>query len=134
MLLSSRASVKSESYYRLNSPHIRSENNVSPEALLTEEEVKNIVNQYLTSKRLLKTRDKNTINIAQDKLLLDIVSNGKEVDKAKLLEKKSMDVDEVIKKVVGSTKAWYKISTGDRQPVIQSVLHFQLAPELFITT
>lgn len=87
---------------------------------MTEEEVKTVVNQYLTSNNLFKPRDSNTVDVSQDRLILDIVSNGREADKADLLQKKFVDVNAVIKKVVNSTKAWYKISTGDRQPIIRS--------------
>ena len=87
---------------------------------MTEEEIKSVVNQYLTSNNLLKPRDSNTVDVSQDRLILDIVSNGREADKADLLQKKFVDVNVVIKKVVNTTKAWYKISTGDRQPIIRS--------------
>lgn len=37
-----------------------------------------------------------------------------------------MDTKAVIEKVVGSTEAWYKITIGDRRPVIRSALPFWL--------
>jgi len=90
---------------------------------LTEEEIKTITNQYLTSKRLFKPHDPTFVNVAQDKLLLDIVLTGKKGDGAKLLEKRFMNTDEVISRIVNNTKAWYKISTGDkRHPIIRLVL------------
>jgi hypothetical protein len=50
--------------------------------------------------------------------------NGREKDRAGIMEKKFMDIDDVVKRVVGSTRKWYKISTGDRQPIIRSAFCF----------
>ena len=93
---------------------------------MTEDEIKTIINQYITSKRLFKPHDPELVNVAQDRLLLDTVLNGKEVDRAKLLEKKFMGTKEVINGIANSTKPWFKISAGDRQPIIESVLCFWL--------
>lgn len=97
----------------------------SPEELFTEEEVKTIINQYLTSKCLFKPDDPKFVNVAQDRLLLDTVLNGKEGGRAGLLEKKFMNTNEVINRIINSTKSWYKVSTGDKQPIIRLVLRFR---------
>ena len=86
---------------------------------MTEEEIKTIVNQYLTSKRLFKPQDPKFINVAQDRLLLDTVLNGKKAGKEELLENKFMNTNEAINRIVNTTRLWYKISTGDRQPIIR---------------
>jgi len=83
-----------------------------------------MVNQYITSKRLFKPEDPKFINVAQDRLLLDTLSNGKEAGRAELLKNKFMNANEAINRIVQSTKAWYKISNGDREPIIRSVLGF----------
>ena len=93
---------------------------------MTEEEIKGIINQYLTSKRLFKPHYPEFVNVAQDRLLLDTVLNGKKENKTELLEKKFMHTNEVINRIVNATKACYKISTGDRQPIIRSVLRSRL--------
>jgi hypothetical protein len=91
---------------------------------LTEEEIKTVIDLYLTSKRLFKPHDPNLINVSQDKLLLGIVLNGEEGKRAGLLEGRFMATDKVINKIVSNTKAYYKISTCDRRPIIRSVLYF----------
>jgi hypothetical protein len=111
--------VKSESHRELS--YLRDfqhDNIISPEELLTEEEIGTLVNQYLMSRNPPKLHGQQSINVAQDKLLLDTVSSGKS-DEAGILEKKFMDIDEVTKRVVNSTKAWYKISVGDKKPIIR---------------
>jgi len=83
-----------------------------------------MVNQYITSKRLLKPEDPKFVNVAQDRLLLDTLLNGKESGRAELLENKFMNTDQAISRIISSTKAWYKISNGDREPIIRSVFAF----------
>lgn len=97
---------------------------------MTEEEIKAVTNQHLTSKRLFKPHDLNFVDVFKDKLLLDIVSNGEKGKGAELLEGKFMDTDKVIKKIISSTKACYKISTFGGRPIIGSVLYFGLQPTL----
>ncbi|KAF9649472.1 hypothetical protein BDM02DRAFT_3230271 [Thelephora ganbajun] len=89
-----------------------------PEEFLTKEGIKIVINQYLTSKHLFKPHDPGFVDITQDGLLLDTLLNGKEEDRPGLLEKKFMSTDEVVNRITNSTKAWYKISTGSRQPII----------------
>jgi len=91
---------------------------------MTEEEIKTVVNRYLTSKRLFKPQDPKFVNVAQDRLFLNTVLNGKEVGKAELLENKFMNTNEAINRIINSTKSWYRISTADGQPIIRSVLRF----------
>ena len=85
-----------------------------------------MVDKYLTSKRLFKPHDPKFVNIAQDRLLLDTILNGNEGNRAELVEKKFMNTNEVINRIINGTKAWYKISAGDRQPIVRSVLRFWL--------
>ena len=92
---------------------------------MTEEEIKSMINQYLTSKRLFKPHYPEFVNVAQDRLLLDTILTGKE-NREELLEKKFMHTNEVINRIVNTTKACYKISTGDGQSIIRSVLRFRL--------
>lgn len=76
------------------------------------------------SKHLLKPHDEKSVNVAKDRLLLDVVSKGKESVRMELLEKKFMNINEVMQKVTSSTEAWYKISTGNMQPIIKSARRF----------
>ena len=91
---------------------------------MTEEEIKALINQYLESKRLFKPHDRKLVNVARDRLLLNTVFGGKEVNKAELVENEFMNTNEVINRIVNSTTAWYKVSAGGGQPVIRSVLGF----------
>ena len=93
---------------------------------MTEEEVKTAIDQYLTSKRLFKPHDPKFVNVSRDKLLLDIVLSGDGGKEAKLLEERFMKTDEVISRIIGGTKACYKISAHDRHPIVRSVLDFGL--------
>jgi len=88
---------------------------------LTEEEIKTTINQYLTSKRLFKPHDPTLVKVAQDKPLLNILLNGKKGAGGELLEKGFMNTDEVIRRIVNSTKPWYKVSTGNGRPIIRLV-------------
>ena len=97
---------------------------------MTEEEIKTVIDQYLMSNCLFKPHDPEFVNVSQDRLLMDIVLNGKEGGGAELLEEKFVGTDELINTIVSSTKAWYKISTGGKKPIIRSVLHFALRPTL----
>ena len=100
---------------------------------MTEEEIKTVVDQYLTSERLFKPRDLSLVNVSREKLLLDIVSN-KEGRGAELVEGKFMDTNKVIKKIINNTTACYKISTCDKRPIIRSVLYFGLEPTFGLFT
>ena len=95
---------------------------------MTEEEIKAIVGQYFTSKSLFNLDDPKLVDVSRDRLLLDIVLNGKEGKRTELLGKKFMNTNEVINRIVNSTKVWYSISTGDKRPIIRSVLRFWLPP------
>ena len=86
---------------------------------MTEKEIRTMVDQYLASKCLFKPQDPKFVNVAQDKLLLDIVLKRKKAGKAELLESKFMNTNEAIRRIVNSTRLWYKISTGDRQSIIR---------------
>ena len=83
-----------------------------------------MVNQYITSKRLSKPEDPKFVNVTQDRLFLDTLLNGKEAGRAEFLENKFMNTNQAINRIVNSTKAWYKISNGDNEPIIRSVFHF----------
>jgi hypothetical protein len=84
-----------------------------------------MINQYLASNRLFKPHDPKFTNLAQDRLLLETVLNGKEGVRAGILENKFMNTKEVINRIVNSTIAWYKISTGDGRSIIRSVPRFR---------
>ena len=75
---------------------------------------------------MFKPHDPKFVNVSRDKLLLDIVLNGEGDKEAKLLEEKLMKTDEVINRIIGGTKACYKISAHDRRPIVRSVLDFGL--------
>ena len=83
-----------------------------------------VTNQYLTSKRLFKSQDSQFVNVARDGVLLDTVLCGKGGVRAGLLEERFMNANEVVNRVVNSTKTWHKISTGDGKSIIGSVLRF----------
>lgn len=92
---------------------------------MTEEEVRTLTDQYLVSKRLFKLRDPEFVDLARDRLLMDTVLCGKGGVRAGLLKERFMNVNEVINRVVNSTKPWYKISTGDGRLIVTgSVLRF----------
>ena len=82
---------------------------------MTEEEVKMLTNQYLTSKRLFKLRGPEFVNVARDRLLMDTVLCGKGGVRAGLLKERFMNTNEVTNRIVNSTEPWYKIYTGDGQ-------------------
>ena len=88
---------------------------------MTEKEIRTMVDQYPTSKCLFKPQDPKFVNVAQDKLLLDIVLKTKKAGKEELLENKFMNlnINEAINRIVNTTRLWYKISTGDGQPIIR---------------
>jgi len=52
---------------------------------------------------------------------LDTVFNGKKVGRAELLEGKFMNTNQAINRIVGNMEMWYKISNGDKEPIIRSV-------------
>ena len=83
-----------------------------------------MVNQYFMSKRLFKPEDPKFVNVTQDRLFLDTLLNGKESGRAEFLENKFMNANEAINRIINCTKAWYKISNGDREPIIRSVPGF----------
>ena len=86
---------------------------------MTEKEIRTMVDQYLTSKCLFKPQDPKFVDVAQDKLLLDIVLKTKKAGKEELLENKFMNINEAINRIVNTTRLWYKISTGGGQPIIR---------------
>ena len=83
-----------------------------------------MVNQYFTSKRLFKPEDPNFVDVTQNRLLLDTLLNGKESGRAEFLENKFMNANQAINRIVNSTNAWYKISSGNREPIIRSAPAF----------
>lgn len=91
---------------------------------MTEEEIRAIVGQYLTSKSLFNPDNPEFVNVSRDGLLRDIVLNGRKDKETEPSGKTFMKVDEVINRVVNKTKVWYRISTGNEHPIIGSVLRF----------
>lgn len=119
--------MKSESHrFSITLLGLLREIDISPDDLFTEDDIKTITTQYLASKHLLKPRDQDSVNVTKDKLLLDILSNGKKADRIKLLEKRFMDINDVVQQVFRSTKPWYEISTGGGQPIVRSAFHSSL--------
>ena len=91
---------------------------------MTEEDIKTIIGQYLTLKSLFNPDDPRLVNVSQDSLLLDILSNGNGGKGAQLVGGKFIKTGEVISRIVNSKRAWEKVSTGDKLPVVGSVLRF----------
>ncbi|KAF9783951.1 hypothetical protein BJ322DRAFT_1109804 [Thelephora terrestris] len=89
-----------------------------PEGFLTVEEIKTVVNKYLISRKLFNPDDQSSVNVAEDKFILDIVSNGKENKRVELLKRKFMGTNDVIGHVISSGTQWYKLSSGNRQTII----------------
>ena len=70
----------------------------------------------------MKPEDPKFVNVTQDRLFLDTVLNGKEAVRAELLESKFMNTNQAINRIFNSTRLWYKISNGNKEPIIRLVL------------
>jgi hypothetical protein len=96
---------------------------ISPEGFMMVEEIKAIIDKYLTSRKLFNPDDQSFVNVALDKFILNIVTNRKESKRVELLKRKFMGTNEVIRSVINSATQWYKLSYGNRKPIIRSAIH-----------
>jgi len=91
----------------------------SPRDLLTQVDVRSIVNGYVTAKQLLNSRDQAYVNVTEDSTLLDALSDLKASERRQLQETGFLRRNEVVDKIVGNMQPWFEITVEGRDPVIK---------------
>jgi translation initiation factor 2D len=100
----------------------------STTALYTQVEVRALLNEYITSKQLLNSRDKAYVNISTDQALLETLSDGKSKEKDRLQEVAFMKRDELLTRLLEKMQAWYEIRGEGKETVVKSGTPFCSPP------
>ena len=91
----------------------------SPGDLFTQLEIRSIVNGYVTTKKILNPQDQAYVNVTEDSILLDALSNMKASEPKELQGAGFLRRDEVIDKIVGNMQPWFEITSEEKEPVVK---------------
>ena len=91
----------------------------SPGSLFAQVEIRSIVNGYVATKQLQNPRDQAYVDVTEDSILLDALSDLKASERKKLQEANFLRRNEVIDKIVGNMQPWYEIVGEGKDPVVK---------------
>ncbi|KAF9784781.1 hypothetical protein BJ322DRAFT_1109491 [Thelephora terrestris] len=95
--------------------------------LFTQVEIKSIVNGYVTAKQILNQQNQAYVNVTEDSILLDALSDLKAGERKQLQEAVSLRRDQVIDRIIGNMQPWHEINGEGREPVLrQAKVHLSL--------
>lgn len=94
-------------------------NSFSPGDLFTQVEIRSIVNRYVTTKGVLKPDDQAYVNVTEDPILLDALSDLKAGERRQLQEAGFLRRNEVIERIVGNMQPWHEINGEGKEPVVR---------------
>jgi len=82
-------------------------------------EIKSIVNGYVTAKQILNQQNQAYVNVTEDSILLDALSDLKAGERKQLQEAVSLRRDQVIDRIIGNMQPWHEINGEGREPVLR---------------
>lgn len=93
----------------------------SPGDLFTQVEIRSIVNGYVTAKQLLNPHDQAYVDVTENSILLDALSDLKASERKHLQGTGSLRRNEVADKIVENMQPWFEITGEGREPVVKRV-------------
>lgn len=92
---------------------------LSPGGLFTQVEIRSIVNGYVTTKQILNPKDQAYVNVTEDSILLDALSNLKASERKQLQETEFLRRNEVADGIIKNMQPWYEITSEGKDPIVK---------------
>lgn len=92
---------------------------LSPGDLFTQVEIRSIVNGYVKAKQLLNPKDQAYVNVTEDSILLNALSDLKASERKQLQEVEFLRRNEVADKIIKNMQPWYEISGEGKDSVLK---------------
>jgi len=92
---------------------------LSPGDLFTQAEIRSIVNGYVTAKRILNPKDQAYVNVTEDPVLFDALSDMRASERRQLQETGFLLRHEVADRIVKNMQPWYEITGEGKDPVVK---------------
>lgn len=92
---------------------------LSPGGLFTQVEIRSIVNGYVTAKQILNPKDQAYVNVTEDSILLDALSNLKASERKQLQETEFLRRNEVADGIIKNMQPWYEITSEGKDPIVK---------------
>jgi len=82
-------------------------------------EIRSIVNGYVAAKQILNPRDQAYVNVTEDSILLDALSDLKASERKQLQETEFLRRNEVADRIIKNMQPWYEINGEGKDPVVK---------------
>ena len=92
---------------------------LSPGGLYTQVEIRSIVNGYVAAKQILNPKDQAYVNVTEDSILLDALSNLKASERKQLQETEFLRRNEVADGIIKNMQPWYEITSEGKDPIVK---------------
>jgi translation initiation factor 2D len=87
--------------------------------LFTQVEIRSIVNRYVVAKQILNPNDQTYINVTDDSILFDALSNLKAGERKQLQEAGFLRRNEVADKIISNMQPWYEIAGDGKDSIVK---------------
>jgi hypothetical protein len=94
---------------------------ISPGDLFTQVEIRSIVNGYVMAKQMLNPKDQAYVNVTEDPILLDALSDLKAGERKQLQEIGFLRRNEVADRIIKNMQPWYEVAGEGKDPVVKCV-------------
>ena len=92
---------------------------ISPGDLFTQVEIRSIVNGYVTVKQILSPKDQAYVNVTEDPILFDALSDTRATERKQLQEIGFLRRIEVADRIIKNMQPWYEITGEGKDPVVK---------------
>ena len=82
-------------------------------------EIKTIVNGYVKAKQLPNPKDQAYVNVTEDSVLLDALSNLKASERKQLQEFEFLRRNEVADRIIGNMQPWFEIAGEGKESAVK---------------
>ena len=91
----------------------------SPGDLFTQVEIRSIINGYVTAKQILNPQDQTYVNVTEDSILFNALSDLKASERKQLQEAEFLRRNEVADKIIKNMQPWYEIVGEGKDPIVK---------------
>lgn len=85
----------------------------------TQVEIRSIINGYVTAKQILNPNDQTYVNVTEDLILLDALSNLKAGERKQLQETQFLRRNVVADRIIDNMQPWYEIAGEGKEPIVK---------------
>ena len=82
-------------------------------------EIRSIVNGYVTAKQILNPNDQAYVNVTEDSILFDALSDLKASERKELQETGFLRRNEVADKIIKNMQPWYEIAGEGKDSIVK---------------